>query len=101
VEIVPALVAWGRENLTTYAMPWTRVEQAREGVLGVPEGAPYDRILVSAEASRLPDELVDQLDEDGVLVVPVKGRMTVVRRRAGKAQVHHAGWYTFVPLIEP
>jgi protein-L-isoaspartate(D-aspartate) O-methyltransferase len=101
VEIVPALVAWGRENLMTYAMPWTRVEQAREGVLGVPEGAPYDRILVSAEASRMPDELVDQLEEDGVLVVPVKGRMTVVRRRAGRAEAHHEGWYTFVPLIEP
>ncbi|HSJ19531.1 MAG TPA: protein-L-isoaspartate O-methyltransferase [Nocardioidaceae bacterium] len=101
VEIVPELVAWGRENLTAYAMPWARIEQARQGVLGDPEGAPYDRVLVSAEASRLPDELVDQLVEDGVLVVPVKGRMTVVRRRAGGEEVHHAGWYTFVPLIEP
>jgi protein-L-isoaspartate(D-aspartate) O-methyltransferase len=101
VELVPELVARGRENLAPYAMAWTRIEQAQEGVLGVPESAPYDRVLVSAEASRLPDELVDQLGEDGVLVVPVKGRMTVVRRRANGREVRQAGWYTFVPLIEP
>jgi protein-L-isoaspartate(D-aspartate) O-methyltransferase len=101
VEIVPELVAWGRQNLTAYAMPWARIETARDGVLGVPEAAPYDRVLVSAEATRLPVELVGQLADDGILVGPVRGRMTVVRRTAGETDVHVAGWYTFVPLVEP
>lgn len=101
VEVVPELVAWGRENLAPYAMPWTRIEPAREDVLGLPELAPYDRVLVSAEASRIPADLLEQLVVGGLMVVPVRGRMTVVRRTAGESQVEHHGWYTFVPLVEP
>lgn len=101
VELVPELVTWGRENLAGYAMPWAHIEQARDGVLGVPEQGPYDRVLVSAEATRLPEELLDQLVDRGLLVVPVRGRMTVARRTDGVPEVHHAGWYSFVPLIEP
>lgn len=101
VEIVPELVEWGRQNLAAYDMPWTRIERAREGVLGIPESGPYDRVLVSAEASRLPIAVVDQLVLDGLMVVPVQGRMTVVRRTAGEPEVRREGWYSFVPLIEP
>ncbi len=101
VEIVPELVTWGRANLAAYDMPWTRVVQAHEGVLGLPQGAPYDRVLVSAEASRLPRELVDQLVVGGVMVVPVRGRMTVVRRTQGEPDLRLEGWYSFVPLVEP
>ncbi|HLN78748.1 MAG TPA: protein-L-isoaspartate O-methyltransferase [Nocardioidaceae bacterium] len=101
VEIVPDLVTWGQSNLASYTMPWTRVEQADEDVLGAPESAPYDRILVSAEASRVPDELVDQLVPGGLMVVPVRGRMTVVRRTAGEPELTREGWYSFVRLIEP
>jgi protein-L-isoaspartate(D-aspartate) O-methyltransferase len=101
VEIVPELVAWGRGNVAAYDMPWTRIEQARESVLGVPERGPYDRVLVSAEATRLPLELLDQLVPDGLMVTPVSGTMTVVRRTAGEPEVRHVGRYSFVPLIEP
>lgn len=101
VEIVPELTAWGRLNLQQYAMAWTRIEQAREGLLGLPEDAPYDRILVSAQASRLPEDLLGQLRVGGRLVVPVSGRMTVVRRTDGEPEISHAGWYSFVPLVEP
>ncbi len=101
VEIVPELVSWGRANLASYDMPWTSVRQAGEGVLGAPESAPYDRVLVSAEATRLPGELLDQLVGGGLMVVPVEGRMTVVRRTADGPEVSHEGWYWFVPLVEP
>lgn len=101
VEIVPELVDWGRRNLAAYAMPWTRIEEARPDVLGLPESGPYDRVLVSAQAHRLPRPLVEQLVVDGLMVVPVRGRMTVVRRTAGAPEVSKAGWYSFVPLVEP
>ena len=54
---------------------------AGPGVLGVPEHAPYDRILVSAEPAALPQQLVDQLADGGRLVIPVRGTMTLVTRR--------------------
>jgi protein-L-isoaspartate(D-aspartate) O-methyltransferase len=99
VELVPELVAWSRENLSAYAMEWVGVAQAEEGVLGLPAEAPFDRILVSAEASTLPNSLVDQLADGGVLVVPVSGRLIAVdRKSADDVTVEQHGYYQFVPL---
>ena len=41
---------WGAENLARAGMPWATIRAAEPGVLGGPAGAPWDRILVSAEA---------------------------------------------------
>ncbi len=42
-----------------------------DGLLGYPPRAPYDRIVVTAAAERIPDTLVDQLADGGVMVLPV------------------------------
>jgi protein-L-isoaspartate(D-aspartate) O-methyltransferase len=42
-----------------------------DGLAGVPAHAPYDRILVTAAAERIPDTLADQLAEGGVMVLPL------------------------------
>jgi protein-L-isoaspartate(D-aspartate) O-methyltransferase len=42
-----------------------------DGLAGVPGRAPYDRIIVTAAAEHIPDALVDQLSEGGVMVLPV------------------------------
>ena len=97
VEVVPELVRTGAENVARSDQPWASVEQAQPDVLGLPEHAPYDRILVSAEAHDLPEELRAQLAEDGLMVAPVKGRMLVVTRTS---QTKH-GHYRFVPLVRP
>ena len=99
VERVPDLVAFGAANLHATGMPWVHVEPAVPGELGLPAGGPYDRILVSAQATALPAELVDQLAPAGVLVIPVAGRMLRVRAAAGGPAVEEHGWYRFVPLV--
>jgi protein-L-isoaspartate(D-aspartate) O-methyltransferase len=105
VEIVPELVEFGRGNLAALDLPWARIEPARPGTLGLPDDAPFDRVLVSAEASEVPRALVDQLRADGLLVVPVRGRLAVVRRPRGwperEPHVEMLGHYAFVPLREP
>lgn len=105
VEIVPDLVTFGRANLAGLDLPWARIEPAHPEVLGLPEAGPYDRILVSAEAADVPDVLVEQLREGGLMVLPVRGRLWTVRRPAGwpgvKADVERHGHYAFVPLLEP
>src|SRR5687767_14204378 len=75
VELEQDLVEFGRANLERTGQPWARIEAAEPGVLGRPEEAPYDRILVSAEPRELPTELVDQLADDGVMVIPVASTM--------------------------
>lgn len=99
VEIRPDLVEFGARNLARAAVPWARIVPAEPGVLGVPDGAPYDRILVSAEARRLPDALVAQLGAGGRMVLPVSGTMLLVERGEGEPVVTRHGHYRFVPLV--
>jgi protein-L-isoaspartate(D-aspartate) O-methyltransferase len=103
VELVPELVRFGSGNVAKYPMPWVHVHQASREELGLPRLAPYDRILVSAAAREIPQALVRQLAPYGLMVVPVSGRMTTVRRRSGSDEpvVRRHGHYAFVPLIEP
>jgi protein-L-isoaspartate(D-aspartate) O-methyltransferase len=98
LEIEPELVEFGRANLARGAWPWARIEPSVPGRLGDPDGAPYDRILVSAEATELPAALVDQLGADGRLVIPVDGVMLLVERTASDTRITRHGHYRFVPL---
>ncbi len=80
VEIEPELATWGAANLGARGCPWARIQEAAAGVLGLPQHAPYDRILVSADGGRVPDELIAQLAAGGRMVLPVAGTMTLVAR---------------------
>lgn len=97
VELEPELVTMARTHLAE-AGAGGRVEQALDGVLGWPAGAPYDRILVSAMAEDLPEQLVDQLADPGRMVVPVGGRMLLVDRSGDELTTSTHGAYRFVPL---
>ena len=74
-----------------------------DGSIGLPEGAPYDRILVSAAAPRIPPALVEQLAEQGMLAVPVgppTGQDLVVGvKRAGQLETSTGTPCIFVRLV--
>jgi protein-L-isoaspartate(D-aspartate) O-methyltransferase len=42
-----------------------------DGFAGVPDRAPFDRIMVTAAAAKVPQSLVDQLADDGIMVLPL------------------------------
>ena len=99
VEVLPDLALAAAARVARTGMTWARVHQAEPGVLGLPELAPYDRILVSADGGRLPGDLVEQLGVPGCLVLPVAGRLLQVTRTVeGVTTVAH-GHYRFVPLV--
>ncbi len=74
-----------------------------DGTLGYPEKAPYDRIIVTAAAPKIPKALIDQLDNSGVLLVPVGSRwlqsLIKVEKSSGKTKETNLGGCVFVPLI--
>ncbi len=98
VELVPELARWGAGNLAATKQPWASIVVATPGVLGLPAQAPFDRILVSAEPDTLPQSLVDQLRDGGVMVIPVAGEMLRVVRRGAETEITRHGGYRFVPL---
>jgi protein-L-isoaspartate(D-aspartate) O-methyltransferase len=105
IELVPELVRIARSNLEKagYSDRVTLVHG--DGSLGYPDRAPYDRIIVTAAAPKIPQPLVAQLRPGGILVVPVGGRLfpqeLVKLRKNAKGQTERSslGGVAFVPLI--
>jgi len=102
VERVPDLLEEARERLAALGCGNVRLCLAN-GSLGWPGEAPYDGIIVSAAAPRMPSPLPDQLAEGGRLVVPIGDptgqRLLVVERRQGAYVEREVAGCMFVPLI--
>jgi len=98
-ELVPELTDRARAVLDQEKIPWAVLHGADPERLGWPDGAPYDRILVSAMARHLPDSLVDQLAPGGIIVIPVAGTMVRAVRDGDSLHVTEHGGYRFVPLM--
>jgi protein-L-isoaspartate(D-aspartate) O-methyltransferase len=80
------------------------VVQEGDGTLGLPQHAPFDRILVSAGAAAIPEALLAELAEGGRLVMPVGGsesQILVTCERDDKGTLHYRAGAScvFVPLI--
>lgn len=78
------------------------VNLAGEG-LGWPEDAPYDAILVTAAAPEVHQDLLDQIEYGGRLVIPVGSRweqelLRVTKEKRGN-KIEKLGGCRFVPLI--
>ena len=85
----------GLVNITT---------QAGDGSLGWPEQAPFERIMVTAAAADVPDALLGQLAEGGIMIVPVgldENDQYLLKLRRGKdgIKTEELGPTRFVPLI--
>jgi protein-L-isoaspartate(D-aspartate) O-methyltransferase len=100
VEIVPELVLFGRANVSKYHGEWVTISQARHGHVGDPAHAPYDRILVSAAAQEVPQELLEQLKIGGAMVIPVHNDIVrIYKRNTEEYEIQRFGGFVFVPLV--
>jgi protein-L-isoaspartate(D-aspartate) O-methyltransferase len=74
-----------------------------DGNRGLPEHAPYDRIVVSAAAHQIPPALFAQLSEGGRMILPVGSEyaqeLQLVRKKSGTAVVASLEGCRFVPLM--
>ncbi len=102
VERLAPLADAARERLARLGYANVKVFPA-EMQLGWPADAPYDAIIVAAAAPRLPRSLMEQLSEDGRLVVPVGSiesqELMKVFKTPDSYSVRTMGACRFVPLI--
>ena len=94
----------GRRRAILAKLGYTNVHVVvGDGSVGLPEHAPFDKILVAAAAPKIPDSLVAQLADGGRLVVPVGNRfeqqVQVVRKIGKDTVVTSHDLCRFVPLL--
>jgi protein-L-isoaspartate(D-aspartate) O-methyltransferase len=75
-----------------------------DGLAGVPDHAPYDRILVTAAAETVPNTLVEELAEGGVMLLPLgphTDAQRIVKLSKTKEALNRQDliWVRFVPLL--
>jgi protein-L-isoaspartate(D-aspartate) O-methyltransferase len=102
IERIKELADSSRKNLMDYRNVSVH---NKSGVNGLPEKKPFDRIIISAGCSKVPEKLAFQLKERGILVAPVgasheKSIMQfkkIKNELVLKKEIHS---FAFVPLIE-
>ncbi len=85
VEVVPELTEFAKKNLKDYKNVHVF---SGDGSIGLPEYAPYDRIIATAGCPSIPKPWMDQLKENGRIVAPVGGmyeqRLILLEKKNGK-----------------
>ncbi|HTN26479.1 MAG TPA: protein-L-isoaspartate(D-aspartate) O-methyltransferase [Burkholderiales bacterium] len=104
IEIVEPLGRAAESRLA--ALGYKNVEvRIGDGYKGWPEKAPFDGIVVTAAAPRVPQALVDQLKPGGRMVIPIGERwevqqlLLIVRNADGTLQQKNVLPVRFVPLV--
>ena len=104
IEIVEALGRTAESRLA--ALGYKNIEvRIGDGYKGWPEKAPFDGIVVTAAAPRVPQALVDQLKPGGRMVIPVGERwevqqlLLIVRKADGTVEQKNVLPVRFVPLV--
>lgn len=103
VERIAALADRARQRLDAlgYTNAFYRIG---DGSAGWSEHAPYDRIIVTAAAGRIPDELLEQLGAGGILLIPVgppslQELIMATKNRDGMIRTQSIEYVRFVELI--
>ena len=104
LEIIPQLFSYAKKNLeeTNYDERVTVILQ--DGSLGYSDQAPYDKILVTAGAPKVPSVLIEQLKPGGLLVIPVGDHyisqilLKIKKNNDNSVVTKKLGRVAFVPL---
>jgi len=101
LEIISELKEFGENNCKKYS--FSNVEFfCQDGYNGLPDSAPFDRILVSAAAIEIPQALLDQLKIGGRMVIPTEAQdiRVIEKITATKFKEEIYQDFIFVPLIK-
>lgn len=74
-----------------------------DGWLGWPSRGPFDAIIVTAAPPEIPTELMSQLDDGGIMVLPVGEEQQVlqrIRRKGDEFLIENVEAVRFVPLVK-
>lgn len=76
-----------------------------DGYEGAPRFAPFDKILITAGASEIPEKLIEQLKPGGIMVIPLgqgdlQKMLRITKSEDGSLKKENFGNYRFVPFLK-
>lgn len=76
-----------------------------DGYKGLPTFAPFDKIIITCGAPNIPQDLMDQLKIDGIMIIPVgegdKQQMKrITKTSESDYEIEDLGVFSFVPMLE-
>jgi protein-L-isoaspartate(D-aspartate) O-methyltransferase len=103
IEVVPELARRARATLQDLGYRNIVVHEG-DGQAGLPDKAPFDRIIVTAAPVEVPEALLEQLAPNGRLVIPVGSRydqalLLVDKDAEGRVHERRTIGVAFVPLV--
>jgi len=102
IEIIPELRQFGSKNISKYGfLDDGRIESlSLNAESGLPEEAPFDKIIAAASANFIPQEWKKELKVGGRIVMPVKESIILVEKKAENEfrETEYPG-FLFVPFI--
>ena len=99
IERIPELAKSAKERLKRLGYRNIEVRN-RNGKNGWKEEAPFDAVLITAGLNKVPQELFDQLKDEGVLIAPVGEIMTRYIKKGEEVDKESFNAFRFVPFVE-
>jgi protein-L-isoaspartate(D-aspartate) O-methyltransferase len=102
IELIHGLARFAARNLQRTGRAGNVTVVAGDGSIGHAESSPYDAISVGAAAPKAPAALIDQLGENGRVVIPVGTRkdqsLMIITKKDGATRSRVSTQCRFVPL---
>jgi len=104
IERIPELKEFGEKNVSKYNFVKKGIVKfyLKDGSYGLPEEAPFDKILCSASlnSKEIIKRWISQLKEKGKIVTPYKEEILLIEKDNDKIKEESFYGFSFVPLIE-
>jgi protein-L-isoaspartate(D-aspartate) O-methyltransferase len=102
IERLAPLLASARRNLREVRVTNARLRHG-DGMLGIPEAAPFDAIIIAAAATHVPKTLLEQLGVGGRMILPMSAnneqRLCIIERTPQGYTEKKMDQVKFVPLL--
>ncbi|NLO07481.1 MAG: protein-L-isoaspartate(D-aspartate) O-methyltransferase [candidate division WS1 bacterium] len=103
IEILEPLAVSARNRLQTLGYSNVTVRHG-DGYLGWPENAPFDKIIVTCAPEEVPQALVDQLKDGGLMVIPVgeagwAQKLYLMEKKGDRLERTELADVIFVPMV--
>ena len=102
IEIHPELAEFAKKNLDKIGITNADIILG-DGSLGFPEESPFDRIIITAACKKIPEQLLEQLSTEGLLIAPVgefpQSLVLLKKTPDGIVEIKNQPGYVFVPFL--